>query len=176
MLLPAVSSCMSRDCLGVLLSWFDADLPAYAAPQVDISKDNRALQKLRRETERAKRALSSQHQVLLLSRADNTMRREKLPVCSALPGFAVSAWVTQLHAVAVIWPDGRRIELWSQAPGGGEPLAGFSCLRLPAAGSSTWLVRSAFVIAALVLSTGARGGGVSGGRCRPVGAADTRPF
>jgi endoplasmic reticulum chaperone BiP len=31
--------------------------------QVDISKDNRALQKLRRETERAKRALSSQHQV-----------------------------------------------------------------------------------------------------------------
>lgn len=33
--------------------------------QVDISKDNRALQKLRRETERAKRALSSQHQVML---------------------------------------------------------------------------------------------------------------
>jgi heat shock protein 5 len=31
--------------------------------KVDISKDNRALQKLRRETERAKRALSSQHQV-----------------------------------------------------------------------------------------------------------------
>ena len=32
-------------------------------PQVDISKDGRALQKLRREAERAKRALSSQHQV-----------------------------------------------------------------------------------------------------------------
>lgn len=31
--------------------------------QVDISKDARALQKLRREAERAKRALSSQHQV-----------------------------------------------------------------------------------------------------------------
>ncbi len=31
--------------------------------KVDISKDNRALQKLRREAERAKRALSSQHQV-----------------------------------------------------------------------------------------------------------------
>jgi len=32
---------------------------------VDISKDNRALQKLRRETERVKRALSSQHQARL---------------------------------------------------------------------------------------------------------------
>ncbi len=31
--------------------------------QVDISKDGRSLQKLRREAERAKRALSSQHQV-----------------------------------------------------------------------------------------------------------------
>jgi hypothetical protein len=31
--------------------------------KADISKDNRALQKLRREAERAKRALSSQHQV-----------------------------------------------------------------------------------------------------------------
>ena len=31
--------------------------------QVDVSKDGRALQKLRREAERAKRALSSQHQV-----------------------------------------------------------------------------------------------------------------
>jgi heat shock protein 5 len=31
--------------------------------KVDISKDNRAMQKLRRETERSKRALSSQHQV-----------------------------------------------------------------------------------------------------------------
>lgn len=31
--------------------------------QVDVSKDARALQKLRREAERAKRALSSQHQV-----------------------------------------------------------------------------------------------------------------
>ena len=31
--------------------------------KVDISKDSRALQKLRREAERAKRALSSQHQV-----------------------------------------------------------------------------------------------------------------
>ena len=31
--------------------------------KVDVSKDNRALQKLRREAERAKRALSSQHQV-----------------------------------------------------------------------------------------------------------------
>ena len=31
--------------------------------KVDISQDNRALQKLRREAERAKRALSSQHQV-----------------------------------------------------------------------------------------------------------------
>lgn len=31
--------------------------------QVDISKDARAMQKLRREAERAKRALSSQHQV-----------------------------------------------------------------------------------------------------------------
>jgi endoplasmic reticulum chaperone BiP len=31
--------------------------------KVDISTDNRALQKLRREVERAKRALSSQHQV-----------------------------------------------------------------------------------------------------------------
>jgi molecular chaperone DnaK (HSP70) len=30
---------------------------------VDISKDSRAKQKLRREAERAKRALSSQHQV-----------------------------------------------------------------------------------------------------------------
>ncbi len=30
---------------------------------VDVSKDARALQKLRREAERAKRALSSQHQV-----------------------------------------------------------------------------------------------------------------
>ena len=30
---------------------------------MDISKDGRALQKLRREAERAKRALSSQHQV-----------------------------------------------------------------------------------------------------------------
>ena len=37
--------------------------------QVDISKDNRALQKLRRETERAKRALSSQHQVRVLLKA-----------------------------------------------------------------------------------------------------------
>ena len=34
-----------------------------SATQVDISKDGRALQKLRREAERAKRALSSQHQV-----------------------------------------------------------------------------------------------------------------
>jgi hypothetical protein len=33
--------------------------------QVDVSKDARALQKLRREAERAKRALSSQHQVRL---------------------------------------------------------------------------------------------------------------
>lgn len=33
--------------------------------KVDISKDNRALQKLRREAERAKRALSSQHQVCI---------------------------------------------------------------------------------------------------------------
>jgi heat shock protein 5 len=31
--------------------------------KVDISKDSRAKQKLRREAERAKRALSSQHQV-----------------------------------------------------------------------------------------------------------------
>lgn len=31
--------------------------------KADISKDARALQKLRREAERAKRALSSQHQV-----------------------------------------------------------------------------------------------------------------
>lgn len=31
--------------------------------KVDISKDARAKQKLRREAERAKRALSSQHQV-----------------------------------------------------------------------------------------------------------------
>ena len=31
--------------------------------KVDISKDARARQKLRREAERAKRALSSQHQV-----------------------------------------------------------------------------------------------------------------
>lgn len=31
----------------------------------DISKDNRALGKLRREAERAKRALSNQHQVTL---------------------------------------------------------------------------------------------------------------
>ncbi len=31
--------------------------------QTDISNDNRAMQKLRREVERAKRALSSQHQV-----------------------------------------------------------------------------------------------------------------
>lgn len=31
--------------------------------KVDVSKDARALQKLRREAERAKRALSSQHQV-----------------------------------------------------------------------------------------------------------------
>ena len=36
---------------------------AVSAKQVDISKDGRALQKLRREAERAKRALSSQHQV-----------------------------------------------------------------------------------------------------------------
>ncbi len=32
---------------------------------VDIRKDNRAVQKLRREVEKAKRALSSQHQVKL---------------------------------------------------------------------------------------------------------------
>ena len=32
--------------------------------KVDIKQDNRALQKLRREAERAKRALSSAHQVL----------------------------------------------------------------------------------------------------------------
>ena len=32
--------------------------------KTDISKDARALQKLRREAERAKRALSSQHQVI----------------------------------------------------------------------------------------------------------------
>ena len=38
--------------------------------KVDISKDNRALQKLRREAERAKRALSSQHQVRLHSHAN----------------------------------------------------------------------------------------------------------
>lgn len=31
--------------------------------KVDVSKDARAVQKLRREAERAKRALSSQHQV-----------------------------------------------------------------------------------------------------------------
>jgi heat shock protein 5 len=34
--------------------------------KVDISKDSRAKQKLRREAERAKRALSSQHQVRYL--------------------------------------------------------------------------------------------------------------
>ena len=34
--------------------------------KVDISKDSRALQKLRREAERAKRALSSQHQACAL--------------------------------------------------------------------------------------------------------------
>ena len=34
--------------------------------KVDISKDSRALQKLRREAERAKRALSSQHQARAL--------------------------------------------------------------------------------------------------------------
>ena len=37
--------------------------PVFIPLQVDISKDGRALQKLRREAERAKRALSSQHQV-----------------------------------------------------------------------------------------------------------------
>lgn len=35
------------------------------AARKDISKDNRALGKLRREAERAKRALSSQHQVIV---------------------------------------------------------------------------------------------------------------
>ena len=35
--------------------------------KVDISKDSRALQKLRREAERAKRALSSQHQARALA-------------------------------------------------------------------------------------------------------------
>jgi molecular chaperone DnaK (HSP70) len=34
--------------------------------KVDISKDARARQKLRREAERAKRALSSQHQVCFI--------------------------------------------------------------------------------------------------------------
>jgi Hsp70 protein len=53
--------------------------------QVDISKDNRALQKLRRETERAKRALSSQHQVRICagSRTACTLvqRRQLWPGC-----------------------------------------------------------------------------------------------
>ena len=48
-------------CMGAIARSF---VPTNAAlVQVDISKDGRALQKLRREAERAKRALSSQHQV-----------------------------------------------------------------------------------------------------------------
>lgn len=43
----------------------------------DISKDNRALQKLRREVERAKRALSSAHQVRLCLASKTTF--EALP-------------------------------------------------------------------------------------------------
>ena len=56
----------------ICLTW-----PSFSAPQYfiklikkkynkDVSKDARALQKLRREAERAKRALSSQHQVRTL--------------------------------------------------------------------------------------------------------------
>ena len=37
--------------------------PTHPRYKVDVSDDARALQKLRREAERAKRALSSQHQV-----------------------------------------------------------------------------------------------------------------
>jgi len=44
-------------------SKFGATQIRHVTVQVDISKDGRALQKLRREAERAKRALSSQHQV-----------------------------------------------------------------------------------------------------------------
>lgn len=55
--LNSSSSCTS---ISVLCSYV---LNVCCAKQVDISKDGRALQKLRREAERAKRALSSQHQV-----------------------------------------------------------------------------------------------------------------
>lgn len=47
--------------------------------KTDISKDARALQKLRREAERAKRALSSQHQVRL---AGGSSSRRKRSSCS----------------------------------------------------------------------------------------------
>lgn len=57
-----VSVLNSSSCLSIGMSWSDM-LNALCAKQVDISKDGRALQKLRREAERAKRALSSQHQV-----------------------------------------------------------------------------------------------------------------
>ena len=43
--------------------------------KVDISKDSRALQKLRREAERAKRALSSQHQVRALAGSSRPLCR-----------------------------------------------------------------------------------------------------
>ena len=48
--------------------------------KVDIKQDNRALQKLRREAERAKRALSSAHQV----RAFTTLQRSYDPSCRML--------------------------------------------------------------------------------------------
>ena len=68
--------------------------------QVDISKDNRALQKLRRETERAKRALSSQHQVRPVLRAAQCAGR-----CSAVnSGQAV---VLTVAVPAACTPDAR---------------------------------------------------------------------
>ena len=55
--------------------------------QVDISKDNRALQKLRREAERAKRALSSAHQVRPLQ----TQTLSHLPILDTYVTEPVSA-------------------------------------------------------------------------------------
>jgi Hsp70 protein len=61
-----VTRCLSPPCTG---EDFDQRVMEYFIKlikkkhSVDVSKDARALQKLRREAERAKRALSSQHQV-----------------------------------------------------------------------------------------------------------------
>ena len=60
--------------------------------KTDVSKDNRALQKLRREAERAKRALSSQHQVRFWARLWCCMRLHlALPHCSGVAAARPSA-------------------------------------------------------------------------------------